>query len=318
MLNENKLKLKSFICNLFLTLFFITHIYYEFNISQHKNFLHSTQQKLTNHVFYTKLHMHEIQLHAPIPSLYPTLNQLTAARETQFCITSMNSVTPFELTSTTILNEIQYHRFGNRLVSSIRNRSRLTTLETADLTTSDSISTPLSQPKPIMLDVPAPTLDKPASNPSTMLDMPALRLSSCCIGLSKCAPNYSRNCATSNLRSILDDTTTLDAPKRTLLEPAPTALDVPATPILTAQAVLRLLHSTPPSLDFLLANPHDPGPQDSLNKVLRFSLSLYVFIIAISINAPSLAFSTTAKFATYDYLLIPPRSPQCIYVLCFL
>jgi hypothetical protein len=169
-----------------------------------------------------------------------------------------------------------------------------------------------------MLDVPAPTLDKPASNPSTMLDMPALRLSSCCIGISKCAPNYSRNGVTSNLRIILDDTTTLDAPKRTLLEPAPTALDVPAPPILTAQAFLRLLHSTPPSLDFLPANPHDPGPQDSLNQVLRFSLSFYVFIIAISINAPSIAFSTIAKFATYDYLLIPPRTPQFIYVLCFL
>jgi len=55
MLHENKIKLKTFMCNLFLSLFFITHIYYEINIQQ-KLFLHSTTQKSTNYMLYTNTH----------------------------------------------------------------------------------------------------------------------------------------------------------------------------------------------------------------------------------------------------------------------
>jgi hypothetical protein len=317
MLNENKIKLKTFMCNLFLSLFFITHIYYEINIQQ-KLFLHSTTQKSTNHVLYTKLHMHEIPLHAAIPSPPLTLNRLAIAHKTQLCITSMNLEIPFELTPTNIPNQLHYRRYESRLLASIRNSARpsiSTVLDAAVLTTSSSSVTLSSKPKPITLDAPTPTLDRPAPISSFMLDMPALRLSSNCIGISKCAPNYSignsyrtfdRNGITL-ISTLLDDTTTLDVPNRTLLEPASTS------EVSTAQAFLTSF-----SLDFLPANPHDPGPQDCRNIALRLSVSLIILIIGASINALSITFLTIAKFATYDYFLITPRSPQCIYVLCFL
>jgi hypothetical protein len=102
--------------NLFPALILITHNYYELNIYQYKIFIHSTKQKPTNHVFYTKLHMHEIPLHAPIPSPSLTLNRLAIAHKTQLCITSTNLEIPFELTPTNIPNQLHYRRFESRLL----------------------------------------------------------------------------------------------------------------------------------------------------------------------------------------------------------
>ena len=293
MLNENKIKLKHFIFNLFLTLFFITQIYYELNMSQHKNFLHSTQQQPTNHFFYTKLHMHEIQLHAPIPSLFPTLNQLATTRETQLC-TTPNLVTPVELTSTTILNKIHYHRFGNRLSASIRNRSQLfafTILETADLTTSDSTLTPSSQPEPMMLDVPArqsPTLNTPATLAyNTWSNSPPLRTLGCTYG-------PSNSCDPGSVTAGSGSPPPLWTPD--FIAPGPT-------------------------------NPHDPGPKVGGPRASRTSLwsvnSLLplqypsIIIVACLITS-SITFSTISQFATNDHLCIPPRSPQFLYVMCFM
>ena len=153
-------------------------------------FLHSTKQRPISHVLNTKLHMHET--HAPTPSPLPTPSQLTTAHETQLRI-AINLEIPPELTPTNLPDKLHYHRFENRLLASIRNRSRplvITVLDAADSTTSDSSVTPSSQPNPIMLDAPAQLLDSPALTFS-MLDMPDLRLFSNCIGISRCAPNYS-------------------------------------------------------------------------------------------------------------------------------
>ena len=144
-----------------------------------------------------------------------------------------------------------------------------------------------------------------------MLDIPASRLSSNRIGMSKCAPN-------NGMGSRYRESDRNDATIFTLLEPAFIALDVPASVISTAQVFIRSMHFTLHSIYFLPANPHDPGPQDRLNQLLHLSVSLIIFIIAVSVNTSSITFPTITKFATYDYSLITPRSPQCIYVLCFL
>ena len=98
--------------------------------------------------------------------------------------------------------------------------------------------------------------------------------------------------------------------------PAPTMLDVPArkSPTLDMSTQLAfLICSNSPLLRTLgctasgPSNPHDPGPPAA---TAGRTVALIYIILPIIM--------TTIQFATYDYLRICPRSPQCFYVMYFL
>jgi hypothetical protein len=98
--------------------------------------------------------------------------------------------------------------------------------------------------------------------------------------------------------------------------PAPTKLDVPArkSPTLDMSTQLAfLICSNSPLLRTLgctasgPSNPHDPGPPAA---IAGRTVALIYIILPIIM--------TTIQFATYDYLRICPRSPQCFYVMYFL
>ena len=160
-----------------------------------------------------------------------------------------------------------------------------------------------------MLDVPAPTmLDLPAP---TMLDLPARQSPTLDV------PAHLANTICSNTLPLW----------------TPTTLEVPA-PDTQLMAVFRTSIATevkplqPPCfIAFEPSNPHDPGPKvggsrvsSTLHRrvVLPLLPSYPSIIISAFLITSSITFSTITQFATHDYLCIPARSPQCLYVMCCL
>jgi len=153
-----------------------------------------------------------------------------------------------------------------------------------------SLSTMLDMPAPPILDVPVLTL----------LDTPALLLTT--PDLPEAAVHFTRSIfepfnahgftalKPSNPHDPGPSTAAADQIRR-LTYLAPFSSSINAAPLST----FSLIASRP-------TNPYDPGPSAAVtDKITAFSIT------------PSIT-----QFATHDYSRIPPRSPQCLFVMCFL
>ena len=115
MTHNNKIKLKKFIFKLFLTLLFIAHFLFEFNICQYKIFTNPTITKHSSQHVYKALYMHDSsKLHAATPSLLSlSLISLVTAHFTQHCTSTVSQ----KFTDPTLVPRINIYSFGHRLSS---------------------------------------------------------------------------------------------------------------------------------------------------------------------------------------------------------
>jgi hypothetical protein len=266
--------------------------------------------------------MHDIsQLHAATPSLLSlSLKSLIIAYPTQLCTPKFTQIFTDTTSVPRTLNGPSYYSFGHRLLvfrpSRILEASALrlpTTMDTPAPTVvyisnfltmlegpADNVFTLLDSPSILpMLDVPAPpTLDVPARQSPTLNTPATLAYNTCSnsppLRMLGCTYGPSNSCDPGSVTAGSGSPPPLWTPD--FIAPGPT-------------------------------NPHDPGPKAGGPRASRISLwsvnSLLplqypsIIIVACLITS-SITFSTISQFATNDHLCIPPRSPQCLYVMCFL